>query len=177
MAEMNAAEAYEAYLVPNVFGPWAQLVIDEAGLQPGQRVLDVACGSGIGARTAAAAVGPRGTVVGVDFDEAMLAVARNVPVAEGSATIAWQHADAMNLSFPTASFDTVLCFEGIQFMPDRARALAGFLRVLEPSGRLIGTIWGPLRESPAAPSPSICGEPRRLPAQSQVYCLADARYQ
>lgn len=148
MAEMNAAEAYQAYLVPNVFRPWAEFVIDDAGLQPGQRVLDVACGSGVAARTAAAAIGPKGSVVGVDLDEAMLSVARGVPVAEGSATITWQHADAMALPFPTASFDIVLCFEGIQFMPDRARALAGFLKVLKPSGRLIGTIWGPLRENP-----------------------------
>lgn len=145
---MNAAEAYQAYLVPNVFGPWAELVIGAAGLQPGQRVLDVACGSGVAARTAAAAIGPRSTVIGVDIDQAMLAVAREVPVAEGSAAITWQHADALALPFPAASFDTVLCFEGIQFMPDRAKALAGFRQVLKPSGRLIGTLWGPLRESP-----------------------------
>jgi SAM-dependent methyltransferase len=147
MAEMNAAEAYQAYLVPNVFGPWAELVIKAASLQPGERVLDVACGSGTAARSAAAAIGPRGAVIGVDLDEAMLAVARNVTVAEGSAAITWQHADAMNLPFPAASFDAVLCFEGIQFMPDRTRALSGFRRLLKPSGRLIGTIWGPLREN------------------------------
>ena len=50
-------------------------------------------------------------------------------------------------SFSAASFDAVLCFEGIQFMPDRVKALAGFRTVLKPSGRLIGTIWGPLREN------------------------------
>lgn len=148
MAEMNAAEAYQAYLVPHVFGPWAELVINTAGLPPGQRVLDVACGSGAAARAAAAAIGRQGAVIGVDLDEAMLAVARDVPVAEGSTPIAWRRADAMELPFAAASFDIVLCFEGIQFLPDRAKALAGFLRVLKLSGRLIGTIWGPLRENP-----------------------------
>lgn len=145
---MNAAEAYEAYLVPNIFGPWADLVISEAGLTEGQRVLDIACGSGTAARSAAAVIGPNGAVIGVDLDEAMIAVARGIAVSPGSAPITWQRADAMDLPFPAASFDVVLCFEGIQFMPDRAKALAGFRRVLKPSGRLIGTLWGPLRESP-----------------------------
>ncbi len=147
MAQMNAAEAYQAYLVPNVFGPWAEQVIRAAGLRPGQHVLDVACGSGAATRAAAAAVGPGGMVVGVDLDEAMLAVARGVAAADGRAAVAWQRADAMALPFSAASFDAVLCFEGIQFMPDRVKALAGFRTVLNTSGRLIGTIWGPLREN------------------------------
>ncbi|MGE3647290.1 MAG: methyltransferase domain-containing protein [Reyranellaceae bacterium] len=148
MAEMNAAEAYEAYLVPNVFRPWASMVVREARLQPGQRVLDIACGTGIAARTAAPVVGATGAVVGIDKDDAMLEVARALPAHAGDAPMRWQQADAMNLPFPEASFDVALCFEGIQFLPDHAKGLAEFRRVLRSGGRLIGTIWGPLEENP-----------------------------
>lgn len=148
MAEMNAAEAYEAYLVPNIFGPWASMVVREAHLQPGQRVLDIACGPGVAARVAALGVGAAGEVVGIDKDDAMLEVARGLPALAGAAPMTWQQADAMSLPFPKASFDVALCFEGIQFLPDRAKGLAEFRRVLRSGGRLIGTIWGPLEENP-----------------------------
>lgn len=148
MAEMNAAEAYQAYLVPNVFGPWASMVVREARLRPGQRVIDIACGPGVAARVAALAVGAAGAVVGVDKDDAMLDVARGLPVLAEAAPMTWQQADAMRLPFPEASFDVALCFEGIQFLPDRAKGLAEFRRVLKRGGRLIGTIWGPLEQNP-----------------------------
>ncbi len=148
MAEMTAAESYEQFLVPNVFGPWAQLVLAASALQPGQRVLDAACGSGIAARLAAAAVGSGGAVIGTDIDEGMLAVARRTATRDGAAAIDWQRADAMDLPFPNASFDAVLCFEGLQFFPDRTKGLAEFRRVLKPHGHLIGTVWGPLEENP-----------------------------
>jgi SAM-dependent methyltransferase len=148
MAEMNAAEAYEAYLVPNVFGPWAWEVMRQARLQPGQRVLDIACGTGVAARFAAPAVGTAGEVVGIDKDDAMLDVARGLPALDRAAPMTWQQADAMSLPFPEARFDVALCFEGIQFLPDRAKGLAEFRRVLRSGGRLIGTIWGALEENP-----------------------------
>jgi SAM-dependent methyltransferase len=145
MTDTSAAEAYEKYLVPNVFEPWAQLVMGERQPAPGQRVLDVGCGTGIAARLAAAAVGPGGRVVGVDIDEGMLAVARR---AAGDAPIDWRKADAAHLPFADASFDVVACFECLQFFPDRTAALAELRRVLAAGGRVIGTIWGPLAENP-----------------------------
>ncbi len=72
----SAAEVYEKELVPAIFGPWAELVIDLADPQKGDRVLDVACGTGIIARTVADRVGPTGAVVGVDLNPGMLKVAR-----------------------------------------------------------------------------------------------------
>ena len=149
MADTTAAEAYEHGLVPHIFAPWTKLTLDDAGLAPGQRVLDIACGTGIGARLAAAQVGSGGAVVGIDIDEAMLTVARHVPVPQAAARIDWQHADALALPFADAAFDAVLCFEGLQFLPDRAKALAEWRRVLRPGGRAIGTIWGPLEANPA----------------------------
>ena len=148
MVDTTAAEAYERGLVPHVFAPWARLVLDEAALAPGQRVLDMACGTGIAARLAAAQLGSTGAVVGADIDEAMLAVARRVPLTAGAAPVDWQRADALALPFADAGFDAVLCFEGLQFFPDRARALAEWRRVLRPGGRIIGTVWGPIEANP-----------------------------
>ena len=70
----NAAEAYERYLVPTLFTPWAHDLIARAALRPDERVLDAACGTGIVARLAAAYVGVTGHGVGVDLNPGMLAV-------------------------------------------------------------------------------------------------------
>ena len=145
MAEATAAEAYETHLVPNIFGPWVAAVLGQHRLAPGARVLDVACGTGIAARLAACAVGRQGAVVATDIDAGMLDVARRATAAAEAAPIDWQRADALALPFPDASFDVVLCFEGIQFFPDRARGIAEFRRVLKPRGRLLGTVWGALQ--------------------------------
>ena len=71
----NAAEIYQSELVPAVFGPWGPRVVELATLRPGLRVLDVACGTGLVARLAAAAVGVDGRVAALDLNPAMLAVA------------------------------------------------------------------------------------------------------
>jgi SAM-dependent methyltransferase len=148
VTDTAAAEAYERFLVPNIFGPWARLALEAAGLASGQRVLDVACGTGIAARLAAVTVGRGGRVTGVDIDPGMLAVAGGIAATDGAAPIDWQRADASALPFADASFDAVLCFEGIQFFADRAKGVAELRRTLARGGRLIGTIWGPLAENP-----------------------------
>jgi SAM-dependent methyltransferase len=148
VTDTTAAEAYERFLVPNIFAPWAQLTLETARLAPGQRVLDVACGTGIAARLAAVAVGRSGRVTAVDIDAGMLAVAGCVAVTDCAAPIDWQRADATALPFPDASFDAVLCFEGIQFFADRAKGVAELRRMLRRDGRIVGTIWGPLAENP-----------------------------
>ncbi len=148
MIDTSAADAYEEYLVPFAFEPWARLVIDQAGLAPGQKVLDVGCGTGVAAKLAAVVVQAKGSVVGVDTDEAMLTVARRSTPAKAAAHIEWRHADAHQLPFAEGKFDAVLCFEALQFLPNRAKALAEFRRVLGPNGRLFGTLWGPLHDNP-----------------------------
>ena len=74
--EKSAPEAYEQYLIPPMFEPWADRLLDHAELQKEDRVLDVGCGTGIVARRAASRVGDRATVVGVDVNEGMLDVAK-----------------------------------------------------------------------------------------------------
>lgn len=129
---------YEAELVPRIFAPWAQRLVEAAGLMAGERVLDVACGTGIVARTAAVKVGPGGTVVGVDINPAMLELARTL-VPEGS--IEYLETNAESLPLSDSCFDVVFCQQGLQFMPDRLAALEEVHRVLTPRGRAIFAIW------------------------------------
>jgi ubiquinone/menaquinone biosynthesis C-methylase UbiE len=107
----NAAETYERALVPAVFAAWAPLVVALTDPRPGERVLDVACGTGVVARLAAQRVGRAGKVVGLDLNPGMLAVAASVTANESttSASLTWQEASAAKMPFPDASFDIVYC--------------------------------------------------------------------
>jgi SAM-dependent methyltransferase len=125
---VEAAEAYEAAFVPAFFAQWAPILCDAAGVTTGHRVLDVACGTGIVARTAADRVGPA-NVVGVDLNEAMLTVARRV-----AADIDWRQGDVAALPLPDDAFDAVLCQMALMFFPDRIRALREMARVLTSGG-------------------------------------------
>jgi SAM-dependent methyltransferase len=126
---LEAAEAYEERFVPALFGQWAPLLVEEAGVDRGHRVLDVACGTGIVARVAADRVGPTGSVVGLDLNEAMLIVARRV-----RPDLEWRQGDAAELPFEDASFDRVLCQMALMFFPDRVRAIAEMARVVKADG-------------------------------------------
>ncbi|HVL97815.1 MAG TPA: methyltransferase domain-containing protein [Egibacteraceae bacterium] len=109
------AEFYEARFVPALFAEWAPLLVDAAAVCPGSSVLDVACGTGVVARTAAARVGEEGRVVGVDRSQGMLEVAGQLaPQAQ------FRLADAEQLPFEDGSFDMVLCQAGLMFFSDPA---------------------------------------------------------
>lgn len=144
----DSAEAYERYLVPLFFEPWAERLLAGAGVRSGERVLDVACGTGSVARRAAHRVGPSGRVVGLDLNEGMLAVARRVSGPSRPA-IEWRQGDAASLPFPDGSFDVVTCQQALQFFPDRPRALREMRRVLAPGGRAALAVLRGLRHSPA----------------------------
>jgi ubiquinone/menaquinone biosynthesis C-methylase UbiE len=139
----EAAEAYEAAFVPAFFAQWAPLLCDAAGVVAGQRVLDVACGTGIVARTAADRVGAA-NVVGVDRNDAMLTVARRV-----GADIDWRRADVADLPFGDDAFDAVLCQMALMFFPDRRRALQEMWRVASPHGALAVLVPSGLDVQPA----------------------------
>src|SRR5688500_19109176 len=98
----DAAQLRERYSVRYFIGPWSPGRIAVAALQPGERVLDVACGTGLVTRLAAPAVGPTGQVTGVDINAAMLAVARSQAPPSGAA-ITWVEGNAMALDFADAS--------------------------------------------------------------------------
>lgn len=143
----TAADIYERCLVPAMFAPWAPMLLEAAAVRLGQHVLDVACGTGVVARLAAAQVGATGRVVGLDINAAMLAVAQAEAEAAG-ATIEWSEANALQLPLPDAAFDTVLCQHGLQQFSDRPAALREMHRVLRPAGRLAACVWGTLEGSP-----------------------------
>jgi SAM-dependent methyltransferase len=143
----SAAEAYERRLVPAIFAPWASKLVELARVGPGERVLDVACGTGVVTRLAAARVGGAGRLVGLDVSPAMLAVARSLPVVEG-APIEWLEASALDAPLPAAAFDVVLCQHGLQQFADGAAALREMRRVLAPGGRLAASVWSRIEASP-----------------------------
>ena len=141
---IEAAEAYEAVFVPGFFAQWAPLLCAAARVEPGQAVLDVACGTGIVARTAADLVTPAGTVVGVDLNEAMLTVAARV-----RPDLEWRRGDAAALPFGDRDFDAVLCQMALMFFPDRAAALREMARVVRPDGAVAVLVPGRLDAQPA----------------------------
>jgi ubiquinone/menaquinone biosynthesis C-methylase UbiE len=143
----SAPEAYQRYGVPALGTAKAQDLVALAALQPGERVLDVACGTGVVTRQAAQAVGTAGQVIGLDINEGMLQVARTVAPPAG-APIAWRNASVMALPFPEASFDVVLCQWGLEFFPDRAQGLREMARVLMPGGRVGLRVWRALARQP-----------------------------
>ena len=136
----TAAELYERYAVPYMMGPWAPELVALAALRRGESVLDLACGTGLLARLAAPKVGPTGQVTGLDFNSGMLAVARTLPSPSG-ASIAWVEGSAEAMDLPDASFDVILCQQGLQFFPDKPKALREMHRVLAPGGRILLSVW------------------------------------
>lgn len=141
--DTSAAEAYESFMVPGMFLHWTEFLIKLARPKPGEHVLDVACGTGIGARLAAHEVGPTGRVAGLDIDAGVIEVARKVT--RGCAIpIEWHCASALAMPFSDGEFDLCLCLQGIQFLPDRLAGFAEIRRVIRSSGRIIASFWAPL---------------------------------
>lgn len=142
-----AAEMYERRLVPAMFAPWVATLVDLAAVRPGERVLDVACGTGVAARRAAERAGSAGRVTGLDLNPSMLAVARSRPPVVG-APIEWVEANVLAMPFPDADFDVALCQHGLQQFPDRPSALREMHRVLRADGRLALAIWSRIEANP-----------------------------
>lgn len=139
----TAAEIYDEFFVPALFGEWAGRLCNVAGISPGHSVLDVACGTGATTREAATRVGSKGRVVGLDRNPGMLEVARRrAPGTE------WVEGLAEALPFPSGSFDTVLCQFGLMFFDDRSKALKDMRRVLNPGGRIAVSVWDDASTSP-----------------------------
>jgi ubiquinone/menaquinone biosynthesis C-methylase UbiE len=136
----EAAERYERCPARYILGPWAPLLVDVARVAAGEGVLDVACGTGVVTRIAAERAGPAGRVVGVDLNAGMIRVARSLPPPIG-APIEWLERSALDLGLKDASFDVVLCQQGLQFFPDKALALREMRRVLGHGGRLAVSVW------------------------------------
>lgn len=133
------AANYERYFVPAIGGPLADDLVELADLRPGERILDLACGTGVVTRLAAQQVGGS-SVVAVDVNPGMLDVARTTTP---DPAIEWYQASAESLPLDDATFDVVICQMGLQFFPDKPAALSEIRRVLKPNGRIVLNAPGP----------------------------------
>lgn len=139
----SAAEIYDAFFVPALFGAWARPLCETAGLAPAERVLDVACGTGATTRRAQEMVGTEGQVTGLDCNDGMLAVARSRTPGVG-----FVPGRAEALPFDDGAFDAVLCQFGLMFFEDRPAALREMMRVTRPGGRVALSVWDRVETTP-----------------------------
>jgi ubiquinone/menaquinone biosynthesis C-methylase UbiE len=144
-----APELYERYLVPVVTLQWARDLVARVQVRRGDRLLDVACGTGVVARLAAKRVAHGGRVAGLDLNAGMLAVARSVSQA-AAVPIEWYQGSALALPFDEGEFGVVLCQFGLQFFPDPAMGLREMRRVLAPEGRVGVSVFAEIDRSPVA---------------------------
>ncbi len=187
--QIESAAGYQDKLVPALMEEWAPRVAGAARVGPGDRVLDVACGTGVLARAAAVRAAPGGAVTGLDLAAGMLTVAARL-----SPDITWRQGSADALPFPDHSFDAVVSQFGLMFFPDPVRALREMMRVLVPGGRLAVAVWGSLADTPvyraevelaqrhagpkvaeALGAPFVMGEGSRLPDTLRAAGIPDAR--
>jgi len=134
----NGPKIYEEVMVPLWFGRWAEALIDQASLRASERVLDVACGTGVTTRLAKSKVGPRGKVDGLDINAPMLAKAQDLA---GQLDIQWIESDVCGSGLPSEGYDVILSQHGYHYFPEKPKALKEFLRILAPGGRLALSIW------------------------------------
>jgi SAM-dependent methyltransferase len=138
----SAPESYERWFVPAIGGPLARDLVAEAAIRPGERVLDVCCGTGVVARLAAERVGESGSVAALDLSAPMLSVARTVS-ASTVPQIRWYESLAESMPLHDGAFDVVLCQLGLQFVTDKAAALREIHRVAAKGGRVLASVPRP----------------------------------
>jgi SAM-dependent methyltransferase len=141
-------QVYDDVFVPRLFEPWGRRLLAGLELEPGEAVLDVACGPGSATRLAAVAVGPIGKVTGVDLSPAMLGIAQAKPALPDAAPIDYHEAPADRLPVADGAFDAAVCQQGLQFFPDRPAALREMARALRPGGRVGIAVWTAIDDSP-----------------------------
>lgn len=140
---ISAAEVYDEFFVPSLFGEWAKPLCDAAQIMKDDEVLDVACGTGATTCEAAQRVGSEGRTVGLDCNAGMLSVAQS-----RAPSIEWVEGHAEALPFGSRSFDRVLCQFGLMFFDKKEAALQEMMRVTRPSGGIALSVWGSVETSP-----------------------------
>jgi ubiquinone/menaquinone biosynthesis C-methylase UbiE len=154
----KAATHYEGFWAKQL-EPAQQSLLALSELQPGERVLDVACGTGLVTFPALDAVGSGGHVVGSDISGEMVTTITSEAKKRGYDNASFERSDAEELGFPDASFDVVLCGLGLMYVTDPRRSLAEMYRVLRPEGRAVSAVWG---------ARGLCG-------WAEIFPIVDAR--
>jgi ubiquinone/menaquinone biosynthesis C-methylase UbiE len=137
----KASADYEEYWRRQI-EPAQKRLLEMVALRPGERVLDIACGTGLITFPAAMSVGAQGSVVGTDISERMIERGREVSAKQGLANVTFQRADAEALDFPGSSFDVALCSLGLMYVPEPLNALRLVRHLMKPGGRMAATVWG-----------------------------------
>lgn len=137
----KAEASYEQYWQRQI-EPAQKKLLEMADLQPGEHVVDTACGTGLVSFPAAAAVGITGSVVGTDISERMVVAARALAGKNGFAHTRFERMDAEELHLPDESFDVGLSSLGLMYVPDPVQAMKELYRVLKKSGRAVAAVWG-----------------------------------
>jgi SAM-dependent methyltransferase len=157
--------------------PWGDDVLGVAAPGPGDRVLDVGCGTGAMTRQAGhRAAG--GTALGVDISAPILDRARAKAEAEGAGNVTFTVADAQVHPFAPASFDVAMSRFGVMFFDDPVAAFANVARALAPGGRLAFACWAALEDNewsrlPSSTIAAHVGPPTAPPGAPGPYSLAD----
>ncbi len=137
----KASADYEEYWKKQI-EPAQKRLLEMAALRPGERVLDIACGTGLITFPAAMSVGAQGSVVGTDISDRMIERGREESAKQGFTNVTFQRADAEALDFPESSFDAALCSLGLMYVPEPKNALRLVRRLLKPGGRMVAAVWG-----------------------------------
>jgi ubiquinone/menaquinone biosynthesis C-methylase UbiE len=143
-SQLDLAALHEQVFVPAELQEWTAPLIKAAGVEVGQSVLDVACGTGVLARAVSQRIGPTGRIVGIDPDLGMLAVAK-----ETTPSIDYRQGVAESLPFANEFFDAVLSQFGLMYFSERVAAVREMLRVLRPGRRMAVAVWDALEHTPA----------------------------
>lgn len=156
----KAAAAYERTWQAQL-EPAQSALLDAANLVPGERVLDVACGTGLVTFRAAEVVGGHGAVLGADISDEMIATAQARARALDIANCRFERMDAEQLAIDSASMDVALCALGLMYAPSPEQAVAEMHRAIRPGGRAVSVVWGERRK---------CG-------WADIFPIVDARVQ
>lgn len=178
----SAAQVYEDFFVPALFGQWPARVLDESGLSGGDDILDVGCGTGILARSAVGRAGEAGTVTGIDINDGMLTVARQV-----SQAVTWRQGPAEHLPFPDNSFDRVVSQFALMFFADQKASLQEMVRVSRPGGTITVATWASIDQSPGyaamidllerlfgSEAAAALRAPFTLGTEAELHCMIDS---
>jgi SAM-dependent methyltransferase len=153
MMEWESRETAEAWRQMRaqdggVFAAATERMLDLAGVGTGDRILDVAAGTGEQTLAAARRVGPTGSVLATDISASMLAVAADVLRQEGWSNVETLVADAQRLDLPPDSFDAAISRFGVMLIPSHQEALSAIHRALEPGGKLAAMVWSTAERNP-----------------------------
>ena len=154
-AKAKAAATYDAaadHFDDEPLAFWERIgrrTVERLGLPAGAKVLDVGCGTGASALPAAHAVGPSGSVVGVDLSTRLLDRARAKARTQGLSNIDFRQADMTSLGYPDGGFDAVVSVFSVFFVPDMESLVRELWRMVRPGGKLAVTTWGPRIFEPA----------------------------